>query len=92
MKDFPTAQKQIIGYIKKNLAKGYTLDTLKYSLLAQGYGRTSVEKALEQAKKESNGGYEEKPKITHTVIQESSQVQLENQPNTLQKLWRRFLD
>ncbi len=40
---------QLADYIKKNLSKGYTQDSLKYSLIKQGYSRTSVEKAMELA-------------------------------------------
>jgi len=43
---------QLADYIKKNLSKGYTQDSLKYSLIKQGYSRTSVEKAMELANKQ----------------------------------------
>ncbi len=43
---------QLAEYVKKNLSKGYTLDSLKYSLMKQGYSRTSVEKAIETANKQ----------------------------------------
>lgn len=43
---------QLADYIKKNLAKGYTLDSLKYSLIKQGYSKTSIEKAMEMANKQ----------------------------------------
>jgi len=37
---------QLISYIKKNLQKGYTLDSLKFALLDQGYSRSSVDRAI----------------------------------------------
>lgn len=43
---------QLVDYIKKNLAKGYTLDALRYSLVKQGYSRTSVDKSIELANRE----------------------------------------
>jgi len=43
---------QLADYIKKNISKGYTQDSLKYSLMKQGYSRTSVEKAMELANKQ----------------------------------------
>lgn len=43
---------QLADYIKKNLSKGYTQDALKYSLLKQGYSRTSVEKAMDIANRQ----------------------------------------
>jgi len=43
---------ELADYIKKNLSKGYDLDSLKYSLLSQGYSRTSVNKAIGLANKQ----------------------------------------
>jgi hypothetical protein len=37
---------QLVKYIKKNLAKGYTIEALKWSLINQGYSKTEFEKAL----------------------------------------------
>lgn len=62
---------ELANHIKKNLAKGYTPDAVKYSLLNQGYSRTTVEKALDMAQKQlaaSVPRMEEKPKITYEVI------------------------
>lgn len=62
---------QLADYIKKNLAKGYTLDSLRYSLLKQGYSRTSVEKALEIANTQladSAPKMVEKPVIKYETI------------------------
>jgi len=64
---------ELADHIKKNLAKGYTPDAVKYSLLAQKYSRTTVEKAMEIAQKQlatSVPKMEEKPKITYEVINE----------------------
>lgn len=43
---------QIANYIKKNLAKGYTLESLRFSLIGQGYSRLSVDNAIEIANKQ----------------------------------------
>ena len=43
---------KIIGYLKRNLRKGYTLDSLKWALVGQGYSKTSVERAIEELNKE----------------------------------------
>jgi SOS response regulatory protein OraA/RecX len=62
---------QLADHIKRNLAKGYTADSLKYSLMSQGYSRTCVEKALELANKqlaESAPKMVEKPVIKYEVI------------------------
>lgn len=36
----------IVDYIKKNLKKGYTKESLKWALVNQGYSKIEVEKAL----------------------------------------------
>ncbi len=38
--------KKLVDYIKKNLAKGYTIEALKWALVSQGYSRTEVDKAI----------------------------------------------
>ena len=43
---------KLADYIKKNISKGYTMDALRFSLLNQGYSKTSVEKAIEIANKQ----------------------------------------
>jgi hypothetical protein len=62
---------QLADYIKKNLIKGYTLDSLKYSLINQGYSRISVEKAIELANQqlaEKAPIMKERPSIAYKVV------------------------
>lgn len=69
---------QLADYIKKNLVKGYTADALRYSLLKQGYSRTSVEKAIEIANRqlaESAPKMEEKPVVKWEVIDDNDMKQ-----------------
>ncbi len=40
---------QLVNYIKKNLSKGYTQESLKWALVNQGHSRDSVDKAITQA-------------------------------------------
>ena len=47
MKSQESYIRQIVDYIKKNLAKGYTLESLKWALINQGYGRLEITKAIE---------------------------------------------
>ena len=62
-------KKQLVGYFKKNLAKGYTQESLKWALINQGYSRIDIARAVEQAQKEIEKVSEkteevkEKPKI-----------------------------
>jgi len=67
---------QLADYILKNLAKGYTLDSLRFSLTTQGYSRISVEKAIETANKQlakTAPKMEEKPQITYKISPEIGQ-------------------
>ena len=70
----PTSQnQQLADYIKKNISKGYTPDSLKFSLIQQGYSRTSVEKAIEIANKQlaaSAPRMIEKPVIKYETVDE----------------------
>ena len=43
------SNQDIADYIKKNLKKGYTLDSLRFSLISQGYSKISVENAISGA-------------------------------------------
>lgn len=64
---------QLADYIKKNLTKGYTIESLKFSLMAQGYSRLSVENAVELANKQlalQLPPVKEKPQITYKIIPE----------------------
>jgi hypothetical protein len=79
---------KLVNYFKKNLAKGYTLDSLKYSLINQGYSRTLVERAIERANKELAAKapiIKEKPQIKYEVIDE------EDNPIIFKKsFWKRI--
>jgi SOS response regulatory protein OraA/RecX len=64
---------QLADYIKKNISKGYTMDSLKYSLMKQGYSRTSIEKGMELANKqlaEIAPKMEEKPIVRFESVDE----------------------
>ena len=43
---------QLVSYIEKNLAKGYTLESLKWALIDQGYSRSEVNRAIKLANEE----------------------------------------
>ena len=60
---------QLADYFKKNFSKGYTPDALKFSLMKQGYSKTSVEKAYETASKQmamQAPKMVEKPTVTYS--------------------------
>ncbi len=81
-------RKHIVEYFKKNLKKGYTPDALKYSLMSQGYVKTTVERSLEQAQKELAAKapvLKEKPKIKYEIIDEN-----DNPIQIKSPWWKRF--
>ena len=81
-------KRKIIDYFKKNLAKGYTSDSLKWALIDQGYSRAIIGIALEQANKELAEKapiLKEKPVIKYEIIDEY------DKPITIKKSWwKRF--
>ena len=89
---------QLAEYIRKNLAKGYTIDSLRYALIGQGYSRTSVEKAIETANKQlasTAPRMQEKPVITYTYDDEDMKKKVAEQDSAKQglfkKLWKKIL-
>ncbi len=43
-----TYLQQLINYVENNISKGYTLESLKWALIEQGYSRSSVKKAVKK--------------------------------------------
>lgn len=77
-------KRKLVNYFKKNLVKGYTSDSLRFSLMSQGYTRTAVDTALETANKElaeKAPVLKEKPKIKYEIIDEY------NRPVKIKKPW-----
>lgn len=73
MKEAIPLKEQLAEHIKRNFIKGYTEDSLRYSLLSQGYGRTTIENAINLANKklaEEAPKMKEMPRITHKIIDE----------------------
>lgn len=63
---------ELANYIKKNLKKGYTKDSLKWALIGQGHSKLEVEKALRKA--EDDLAHEApvlstKPEIKYEVVE-----------------------
>jgi len=83
-------REKVMDYIKKNLKKGYTVDSLKFALESQGYSRSIVERAIEEVNKELAAQapvLKDKPKITYQIIDEH------DRPITLKKpWWKRVFD
>jgi len=54
---------KIVEYFKKNMAKGYKIDQLKFALISQGQSRVLIDKAMEVVQKEIQDKAAEKPKM-----------------------------
>ena len=77
----------IVDYLKKNLSKGYTLDSLKWALVNQGYSRTEIYKAIEVANQELAREapiLKEKPSIKYEVVDN------EDKPMEKKSFWKRL--
>ena len=81
---------QLVEHIKTNLNKGYTIDSLKFSLMDQGYSRVSVERAIELVNKELARTIplmKEKPQITYKIIGDGEEIRISKK----ESFWQRFL-
>ncbi len=70
-------KRKLVDYIKKNLIKGYTLDSLRFALINQGYSRAIIDMAIEKANKELAEKapiLREKPIIKYEIIDENDKV------------------
>lgn len=76
--------RQLVNYIKKNIAKGYTAEALRWALISQGNARIEVDKAIKQANEElalQAPKFVEKPMI---------KVQIEPEPEK-RSLWQEII-
>lgn len=73
-----TYKTKLVEYAKRNLKKGYPIDTLRIALINQGYMRTMVDESLKEAIKQMAAEapiIKEKPEIEHEVIAEEPVVE-----------------
>ena len=81
-------KRRLIDYLKKNLTKGYTIDSLKFALINQGYSRSIIEMAIEKANKELAERapiIKEKPVIKYEIIDEN-----DNPIRIKKSFWKRI--
>ncbi|MEK6928288.1 MAG: hypothetical protein AABX11_07690 [Nanoarchaeota archaeon] len=82
---------ELAGYIKKNLKKGYTSDSLKYALINQGHSRLEVEKAIARAQTEQAREapvLKTTPNITYEVLDSNDkEVKVEEKKS----FWKRLI-
>jgi predicted DNA-binding protein YlxM (UPF0122 family) len=80
-------KRKLVNYLKKNLKKGYTEDSLRWALINQGYSRTAVEDAIKKSHQELAEKapiLKEKPKIKYEIIDEY------DKPVAIKKPWWKF--
>lgn len=83
---------QLKEYIKRNLKKGYTIDSLKVSLINQGYTRISIDTAVEIANKELSEEIQpikEKPQITYKLVYPEESKSISVNPTKI-SFWRKL--
>ena len=87
-----TYKKELVKYIRKNLKKGYTTESLKWALVNQGYSKLEVDKAMrvvEQQLAQEAPVLNAKPVIKYEVIEpEEHSMKKVNFPK--KPLWKRF--
>ncbi len=79
---------ELLIYFKKNLSKGYTIESLKIALVKQGYSSISISRALKEINEElakKAPVFKEKPKIKYEVIDEN-----DNPVETKKSFLKRF--
>lgn len=89
---------KLVEYFKKNFAKGYTEESLKWALIQQGYSRSEISKAIEKAKKETEAernekeASKEKPKIKYELYGKDNKIiNIETRkPFSFRKFFRKF--
>ena len=67
-------KRKIVDYLKKNIKKGYTPDSLRWALINQGYSKISIEDALRRVHLELAQKapiLKEKPIIRYEVLDEN---------------------
>ena len=69
----PAYLQKVIDYFKNNLKKGYTMQSLEWALLRQGYSKALIDRGAAEVTKElalKAPVLEEKPIIKHEIIDE----------------------
>ena len=64
---------KLIEYVKKNIKKGYSVESLRWALISQGYAKVIIENAISEANKELAKEvpvFKEKPQIKYEIMDE----------------------
>lgn len=69
---------KLTEYFRRNLKKGYPVDTLRIALVKQGYARATIDESAKEAIRkmaEEAPVIKEKPQIEHEIITEEPVVE-----------------
>ena len=80
---------ELVAYIKKNLRKGYTKDSLRWALINQGYSKIEVDRALKKAEEDFVNTAQEMKVKQSTEYANSTQNNVSNNPAP-KKGWRKW--
>ena len=77
---------QLANYIKRNLQKGYTQESLKWALVNQGHSKTEIERAIKVANEQLA---ESAPKMIEKPV-----IKIETEPpvEIKKSFWQRIKD
>jgi len=84
-------KQELVEYMKKNLRKGYTKESLKWALVNQGYSKLEVEKAIKRTDEElANEApiLKTKPEIKYEIVEpKEHSIKIEKKPSFWKKLF-----
>ncbi|MCW8965490.1 MAG: hypothetical protein OQK82_02200 [Candidatus Pacearchaeota archaeon] len=82
---------KLVDYLIKNIKKGYSIESLKWALINQGYAKVIIENAVKQANKElakQVPAFKEKPQIKYEIIDENNNP-IEIKKSFLKRIFRK---
>ena len=80
--------KKLVDYLKSNVKKGYSLDSLKWALINQKHSRMEVEKAYNLAKREIE--QEQSILRARAALENVPKVEMPSVEPEPKSFWRRF--
>jgi hypothetical protein len=86
---------ELINYIKKNLKKGYTKESLRWALINQDYSKLEVEKAIKRVDQElamKAPILKTKPIIRHEIINSEENIVTIKPIAKKLSFWTRFFN
>lgn len=79
-------QKELLDYFRKNISKGYTVESLKLALLKQGYPKVAVDRAV----KSINDELAKKAPILKEQAPATTEIITEDSEPVKKSFWRRL--